>query len=75
LLQAEEGASDVTIAATLHVGVATVERTRKRLVEEGLDQGKRASRAVKTEELPQVGKRPAGPLAFDFQRTFAGIAT
>lgn len=36
LLQADEGASDRTIAATLHVGVATVERTRKRFVEEGL---------------------------------------
>src|ERR1044071_5864242 len=32
LLQADEGASDVTIAATLHVGVATVERTRKRVM-------------------------------------------
>ena len=37
LLQADDGASDVTIAAALHVGIATVERTRKRLVEEGLD--------------------------------------
>jgi cytochrome d ubiquinol oxidase subunit II len=36
--------------------------------------GKRASSAVKTEELHQVGKRPAGPLAFDFQRAFARIA-
>jgi len=35
--------------------------------------GKRASSAVKTEELHQVGKRPAGPLAFDFHGTFAGI--
>jgi transposase len=37
LLRADEGANDVVIAATLHVGVATVERTRKRFVEEGLD--------------------------------------
>ena len=37
LLQADEGACDTVIAATLHVGVATVERTRKRFVEEGLD--------------------------------------
>jgi transposase len=37
LLQADEGASDAVIAATLHVGVATVERTRKRFVEEGLE--------------------------------------
>jgi len=37
LLQADEGVSDTLIAATLHTGVATVERTRKRFVEEGLD--------------------------------------
>jgi len=37
LLQADEGASDAAIAAALHVGVATVERTRKRFIEEGLD--------------------------------------
>ena len=36
LLQADEGANDGTIAAALHVGVATVERIRKRFVEEGL---------------------------------------
>jgi len=36
LLQADEGASDTTVAATLHGGVATVERTRQRFVEEGL---------------------------------------
>jgi transposase len=36
LLQADNGASDALIATTLHVGVATVERTRKRFVEEGL---------------------------------------
>jgi transposase len=37
LLQADEGASDAAIAAALHVGVATVERTRKRFIEEGLE--------------------------------------
>lgn len=37
LLQADEGARDALIATTLHTGVATVERTRKRFVEEGLD--------------------------------------
>jgi transposase len=37
LLQASEGASDAALAAALHVGVATVERTRKRFVEEGLE--------------------------------------
>ena len=36
LLHADEGASDTAIAAALHVGVATVERIRKRFVEEGL---------------------------------------
>jgi transposase len=38
LLLADEGASDSTIAATLHVGIATVERIRKRFVEGGLTQ-------------------------------------
>jgi transposase len=37
LLQAAAGTSDTRIATTLHRGVATVERTRKRFVEEGLD--------------------------------------
>ena len=37
LLQADEGMSDTLIATTLHTGVATVQRTRKRFVEEGLD--------------------------------------
>ena len=37
LLQADEGASDTTTAAALPVGVATVERIRKRFVEEGLE--------------------------------------
>lgn len=36
LLQADKGASDTAIAATGHVGVATVERIRKQFVEEGL---------------------------------------
>lgn len=36
LLQAEEGAHDAEIARALHVGVATVERTRKRCVDEGV---------------------------------------
>jgi enoyl-CoA hydratase/carnithine racemase len=38
------------------------------------DRGERASSTVKTEELHEVGKRPARPLAFDFQGAFAGIA-
>ncbi len=37
LLLAHEGRSDAAISAALHVGVATVERIRKRLVEGGLD--------------------------------------
>ena len=37
------------------------------------DHGKRASSAVKTKELHQVGQRPAGPLAFDFHGTFPSI--
>jgi transposase len=37
LLQADAGVPDKAIAAALHIGIATVERLRKRLVEEGLD--------------------------------------
>jgi transposase len=37
LLLAAEGRSDAAIASALHVGRATVERTRKRFVEEGLE--------------------------------------
>ena len=37
LLQADAGAMDAAIAAALHVGIATVERVRKRFVEEGLE--------------------------------------
>ena len=37
LLQTDAGASDALIATTLHTGVATVDRTRKRFGEEGLD--------------------------------------
>jgi len=37
LLQASEGATDETIAASLHIGQATVERTRKRFVEGNLE--------------------------------------
>jgi putative transposase len=36
LLQADAGAMDAAIAAALHGGIATVERVRKRFVEEGL---------------------------------------
>ena len=38
LLQANDGASDQTIADALHIGRATVERVRKRFVEGNLDQ-------------------------------------
>jgi transposase len=37
LLQADADASDEAIAQALHVGTATVERIRKRFVEEGLE--------------------------------------
>jgi transposase len=37
LLQADAGMADHTIAAALHIGRATVERTRKRCVEEGVE--------------------------------------
>jgi transposase len=37
LLQADVGGIDAGIAAALHVGIATVERVRKRFVEEGLE--------------------------------------
>jgi transposase len=37
LLLADEGQTDCQIAAALHAGVATVERLRKRCVEEGLE--------------------------------------
>jgi transposase len=37
LLQADAGVSDKAIAAALHIGMATVERLRKRFVAEGLD--------------------------------------
>ena len=37
LLQADTGLSDDAIAQALHLGTATVERIRKRFVEEGLE--------------------------------------
>jgi len=37
LLQAESGATDEEIAAVLQVGASTVQRTRRRCVEEGVD--------------------------------------
>jgi putative transposase len=37
LLQADAGATDEAIATALHLGLATVERIRKRFVEEGLE--------------------------------------
>jgi transposase len=49
LLKASEGLTDAQIAAALNTGEATVERTRKRFVEEGLN-------ALK--ERPRPGARP-----------------
>jgi transposase len=37
LLQADAGGIDAVIAAALHVGIATVQRVRKRFVKEGLE--------------------------------------
>lgn len=50
LLQAADGASDQAIADALHVGRATVERTRKRFVDGNLD------RALT--DLPRPGAKP-----------------
>jgi transposase len=50
LLQAHEGATDDAIAAALHVGRTTVERTRKRFVEGNLE------RALN--EDPRPGREP-----------------
>jgi transposase len=50
LLLASEDRVDEEIAAALHVGVRTVERTRQRFVEEGLEASLR--------ERPRPGARP-----------------
>ena len=50
LLLASEDRVDEEIAAALHVGVRTVERTRQRFVEEGLEASLR--------ERPRPGTRP-----------------
>jgi transposase len=49
LLKASDGCTDDEIVAALNVGVATVERIRKRFVESGLD-------AIN--ERPRPGKKP-----------------
>jgi len=49
LLKASEGLTDAQIAAALNTGEATVERTRKRFVEEGLGA---------LNERPRPGARP-----------------
>jgi transposase len=49
LLLADEGKTDAEIAAALHTGTATVERLRKRFVEEGL--------AAALSEKPRPGAR------------------
>jgi len=50
LLLAAEERTDEAIAAALHIGVSTVERTRRRCVEEGPDAALR--------ERPRPGARP-----------------
>lgn len=49
LLQAADGFTDPQIAQTLHVGRVTVERTRQRFVEAGLEA---------LNEKPRLGKKP-----------------
>lgn len=50
LLQAQDGATDAAIAKSLHIGVATVERIRRRFVEGNL------ARALN--EDPRPGREP-----------------
>jgi transposase len=50
LLQADAGVTDQTIAQALHAGLATVERVRKRFIEQGLE-------AALTERPRPGGKR------------------
>jgi transposase len=50
LLLADEGRTDDAIAAALHVGKSTVERTRKKLVEHGLE--------FALNERPRPGQSP-----------------
>lgn len=49
LLKAADGCQDATIVEALHTGVATVERVRKRFVEEGLE--------AALKEKPRPGQR------------------
>ena len=59
LLLADEGRTDAAIAAALHVGASTVERTRRRCVEEGPE--------AALAERPRPGARPKlGPKARAF---------
>jgi transposase len=50
LLLADEGRTDEAIASALHIGASTVERTRRRCVEEGPD--------AALAERPRPGARP-----------------
>jgi transposase len=50
LLLADEGKPDDEIAAVLHVGRSTVERTRQKLVEHGLE--------FALNERPRIGREP-----------------
>lgn len=50
LLLADEGRTDAEIASALHIGTATVARTRKRISEEGLD--------ASLSERPRPGGEP-----------------
>lgn len=61
LLLATEGATDEQIVAALSIGVATVERTRKRFVEEGLECLNERPRRGQARKL--TGKQEAHPVA------------
>lgn len=54
LLAADQGISDARIAGTLMVGTATVYRTKRRLVEDGLE------RAINDDPRPGAGRKLSG---------------
>ena len=57
LLMAHEGKTDEAIAKTLHIGIATVERTRKQFVQENMAATlKERSRPGKPRKLSSVGE-------------------
>ena len=74
--QADGAMKDEEIARALKVGTATVERVRRRCVEEGLEAGQRGRRPhpAGMQDLPlalplRVARQPAGPPAGQRDRT------